>query len=73
MPRSFYQRFLGLIGKLVVFVVLGFLVLPVAVVTVAAFNDKAILSFPPQAVPAVSSFIKATACGRRSCATLPAP
>jgi putative spermidine/putrescine transport system permease protein len=48
MPRSFYQRFLGLIGKLVVFVVLGFLVLPVAVVTVAAFNDKAILSFPPQ-------------------------
>jgi putative spermidine/putrescine transport system permease protein len=29
--------------------ILGFLVLPVAVVTVAAFNDKAMLSFPPQA------------------------
>ena len=29
--------------------ILGFLVLPAAVVTIAAFNDKAMLSFPPQA------------------------
>jgi putative spermidine/putrescine transport system permease protein len=49
MPRSIYQRLLGLIGKLAVLLILGFLVLPAAVVTIAAFNDKAILSFPPQA------------------------
>ena len=49
MPRSAYQRLLGFIGKLVVVLILGFLVLPAAVVTIAAFNDKAILSFPPQA------------------------
>ena len=49
MPRSTYQRLLGFIGKLVVVLILGFLVLPAAVVTIAAFNDKAILSFPPQA------------------------
>jgi len=48
-PRSTYQRLLGLCGKLVVLLILGFLVLPAAVVTIAAFNDKAILSFPPQA------------------------
>jgi putative spermidine/putrescine transport system permease protein len=49
MPRSAYQRLLGFCGKLVVLLILGFLVLPIAVVAVAAFNDKAILSFPPQA------------------------
>lgn len=49
MPRSTYQRLLSLIGKLAVFLILGFLVLPAVVVTIAAFNDKAILSFPPQA------------------------
>jgi len=49
MPRSTYQRLLGLIGKLAVVLILGFLVLPAVVVTIAAFNDKAILSFPPQA------------------------
>ena len=49
MPRSRYQRLLGLIGKLAVLLILGFLVLPAVVVTIAAFNDKAILSFPPQA------------------------
>jgi putative spermidine/putrescine transport system permease protein len=48
-PRSTYQRLLGLCGKFVVLLILGFLVLPAAVVTIAAFNDKAILSFPPQA------------------------
>jgi putative spermidine/putrescine transport system permease protein len=49
MPRSTYQRLLGFFGKLAVLLILGFLVLPAAVVTIAAFNDKAILSFPPQA------------------------
>jgi putative spermidine/putrescine transport system permease protein len=49
MPRSTYQRLLSLIGKLAVLLILGFLVLPAVVVTIAAFNDKAILSFPPQA------------------------
>jgi putative spermidine/putrescine transport system permease protein len=49
MPRSTYQRLLGVVGKVAVLLILGFLVLPAAVVTIAAFNDKAILSFPPQA------------------------
>jgi putative spermidine/putrescine transport system permease protein len=49
MPRSTYQLGLGFVGKLAVLLILGFLVLPVAVVSIAAFNDRAILSFPPQA------------------------
>ncbi|MGZ5872936.1 MAG: ABC transporter permease [Bradyrhizobium sp.] len=49
MPRSTYQRLLGFFCKLAVLLILGFLVLPAAVVTIAAFNDKAILSFPPPA------------------------
>jgi putative spermidine/putrescine transport system permease protein len=49
MPRSTYQRLLGYCGRLSVLLILGFLILPAAVVTIAAFNDKAILSFPPQA------------------------
>jgi hypothetical protein len=48
-PRSTYQRLLGVAGWLVVILILGYLILPAAVVTIAAFNDKAILSFPPQA------------------------
>ena len=48
-PRSTYQRLLGYAGWIVVILILGFLILPAAVVTIAAFNDKAILSFPPQA------------------------
>ena len=40
---------LASVGTLVVLLILGFLVLPAVVVTIAAFNDKAILSFPPQA------------------------
>ncbi|MFZ2081889.1 MAG: ABC transporter permease, partial [Xanthobacteraceae bacterium] len=48
MPRSRWQRLLGVCGTLVVLVILGFLVLPALVVTMAAFNDKALLSFPPQ-------------------------
>ena len=49
MPQSAYQRALGFCGTLLVLLILGFLVLPAAVVAIAAFNDKAILSFPPQA------------------------
>jgi putative spermidine/putrescine transport system permease protein len=49
MPQSTYQRALGLVGRLTVFLIVGFLVLPAIVVTIAAFNDRAILSFPPQA------------------------
>jgi putative spermidine/putrescine transport system permease protein len=48
-PRSTYQRLLAWIGRLVVVAILSFLILPAVVVTIAAFNDKAILSFPPQA------------------------
>lgn len=48
MPRSLYQRLLGHVGALVVLALLGFLILPALVVTIAAFNDKALLSFPPQ-------------------------
>lgn len=49
MPESTYQRALGLVGKFAVLLIVGFLVLPAVVVTIAAFNDRAILSFPPQA------------------------
>jgi len=49
-PRSIYQKVLGWLGFAVVVVIVGFLVLPAAVVAVAAFNDRAILSFPPQAL-----------------------
>src|SRR5579871_1497347 len=48
-PRSTYQRLLGYAGWLLVILILCFLILPAAVVAIAAFNDKAILSFPPQA------------------------
>src|SRR5262245_2876678 len=48
MPRSAFQRVLRVIGITVVVVILGFLVLPAVVVTLAAFNDKAILAFPPE-------------------------
>src|SRR5664279_4484905 len=48
MPRSSFQRLLGIVGTLVVLAILGFLVLPAIVVTLAAFNDKALLSFPPE-------------------------
>jgi putative spermidine/putrescine transport system permease protein len=48
MPLSPYQRVLALGLKLLVLAVLGFLLLPAAVVILAAFNDQAILSFPPR-------------------------
>ena len=48
-PRSAYQHLLAFAGLTVIILILAFLILPAAVVTIAAFNDKAILSFPPQA------------------------
>jgi putative spermidine/putrescine transport system permease protein len=48
-PRSTYQQVLRWGGRVVVVIILSFLILPAVVVTIAAFNDKAILSFPPLA------------------------
>jgi len=48
MPRFSSQRLLRLFGALVVTAVLGFLLLPAIVVALAAFNGRAILSFPPE-------------------------
>jgi putative spermidine/putrescine transport system permease protein len=48
MPRLPLERFLRLLGGLTVIAILGFLVLPAFVVGLAAFNERAILSFPPQ-------------------------
>ena len=48
MVRPGSQRILGFAVKLLVVAVLGFIILPAFVVTIAAFNDKALLSFPPQ-------------------------
>src|SRR5271165_1532918 len=38
----------GFFSRLFVILVLGFLILPPLVVTIAAFNDKALLAFPPE-------------------------
>ena len=48
MPRALREKLLRLLGMAIVLAVLGFLMLPAAVVTLAAFNGKAILSFPPE-------------------------
>jgi putative spermidine/putrescine transport system permease protein len=42
------HRWLRLAGIVVVLIILAFLVLPSLVVTIAAFNARAILAFPPQ-------------------------
>jgi putative spermidine/putrescine transport system permease protein len=49
MPRASFQRLLEIGGTLVVLAILGFLLLPAIVVAFAAFNDSALLSFPPRA------------------------
>ena len=41
-------RFLRLLGSVTVIAILGFILLPAVVVTLAAFNGRAILSFPPE-------------------------
>ena len=48
MAKPLSHRMLGFAGKALVVAVLGFIILPAFVVTVASFNDKALLSFPPQ-------------------------
>ncbi|MFN3351587.1 ABC transporter permease [Pseudorhodoplanes sp.] len=48
MARPISHRMLGFAGKALVVAVLGFIILPAVVVAIASFNDKAILSFPPQ-------------------------
>src|SRR5262252_4284508 len=48
MPRALPATLLRLAGYLVVTAILGFLLLPTVVVTLAAFNGRAILSFPPE-------------------------
>jgi putative spermidine/putrescine transport system permease protein len=48
MPRSRFQRLLGILGILAVSAILGFLMLPLVVVGTAAFNSSALPSFPPQ-------------------------
>jgi putative spermidine/putrescine transport system permease protein len=42
------QTFLRLLGAAIVVAILAFLLLPAFVVTLAAFNNRAILSFPPE-------------------------
>lgn len=48
MARPVSHRMLGFAGKALVVAVLGFIILPALVVTIASFNDKALLSFPPR-------------------------
>jgi putative spermidine/putrescine transport system permease protein len=50
MPRLKLHAWPGKFSRLFVTVVLGFLILPPLVVTIAAFNDKALLAFPPERV-----------------------
>src|SRR5258708_31340179 len=49
-------------GRVLVVAILGFLVLPAAVVAIAAFNDRALLSFPPQSL-SLRWFVKAFSYG----------
>src|SRR3982074_2537888 len=48
MPYLLSRKLLRLLGGLTVIAILGFLLLPALVVTLAAFNGRAILSFPPE-------------------------
>jgi putative spermidine/putrescine transport system permease protein len=50
MAQPLSHRALAWCGRIVVIAILGFIVLPALVVAVAAFNDEALLSFPPQQV-----------------------
>jgi putative spermidine/putrescine transport system permease protein len=42
------HRLMSWTGRALVVAILGFIILPAIVVGIAAFNDKALLSFPPQ-------------------------
>src|SRR5712675_2526491 len=46
--RQFLRQLLRLLGGLTVVAILSFVMLPAVVVTLAAFNGRAILSFPPE-------------------------
>jgi putative spermidine/putrescine transport system permease protein len=46
--RPFTNKIMRLIGIAIVTAILGFVLLPAVVVTIAAFNGRAILSFPPE-------------------------
>src|SRR5882757_6000722 len=60
MPRPSSQRLLRMLGSITVVAILGFVMLPAVVVTLAAFNGKAILSFPPESW-SLRWFVKAIA------------
>lgn len=47
MRRRPGERALSLLGQALVGLILAFIILPAVVVTIAAFNERAILSFPP--------------------------
>src|SRR5947208_12991615 len=49
---------LRLLGRIVVVLLLGFIILPAVVVAIAAFNDRALLAFPPEGF-SLRWFIKA--------------
>src|SRR5947209_920261 len=59
-PRS--GTIMSAAGRALVVAILGFLVLPAAVVAIAAFNDRALLSFPPQSL-SLRWFLKAFSYG----------
>src|SRR5262249_20747777 len=48
MARPLAHLALGLAGRTLVVAILGFLALPSIVVAIAAFNDRALLAFPPE-------------------------
>lgn len=53
-----FQHLLAFCGRLLVVAILGFILLPAVVVAIAAFNDKALLSFPPESF-SLRWFVKA--------------
>ena len=52
MAKPLSHRMLSWAGRAAVVAILGFIILPAIVVGIAAFNDKALLSFPPAAMVA---------------------
>src|SRR6185369_16745032 len=48
MPYWLSHKLLRLLSVITVTAIIGFLLLPAVVVTLAAFNGRAILSFPPE-------------------------
>ena len=48
MAKPLSHRIMNWTGRVAVVAILGFIILPAIVVGIAAFNDKALLSFPPE-------------------------